>query len=169
MTRRSYAGDSDIEDRPRRRRRKGGNPLLGLFLLFGIGLPLLGLGGFVVYKAVTAPKSKSSTPAASKNRERLLGRWEAVASQAPLRKILLDFRGDYRVVVTAHDGAGKSASDSASWHVVSDTGNQMTVRYHRLGPEPLTNEWAIEFVSDNQIRVTSSGRDVRTLVYDRKP
>jgi hypothetical protein len=147
-----------------------------LFVFFVLGVVFVvtaacGVGAYFWYRsAVSAGGGPFSS---SRPRDRLVGHWECVAAEKPDQTIVLNVSPSVFGMSIRGPNA-RSDEDPLAWDVLEEGRDRLTVRLRRTAASPLGNdgrvfEWQIEFVTSNQIRVTTltaQGAPVR--VYDRK-
>jgi hypothetical protein len=159
-----------------RREAESGIPpaLKVLFVFFVLGVVLIltaacAVGGYFWWRsAVSAGGFSSGRP-----RDRLLGHWECVATERPELTIVLNVSPSV-FGMSIRGMPARGDEDPLAWEVLDEGRDRLTVRLRRTAASPLGNEgfvfeWQIEFLTNNQIRVTTltaQGAPVR--VYDRK-
>jgi hypothetical protein len=153
--------DDDPDDRPARPRRRrkpkrSGDPTVRIVLIVVLSALVVGGCSYLAYLLISRGEVGLGGPRA---RDRFIGAWETDPPERPGSKLVVEFRGDGRLTVTASE-PGRNASKTMPYEVLSEQGNRATIR-HRQDPGTAT-DWQIDLLPGEQIRV-------RNLTHPQAP
>ena len=123
-------------------------------IVLAVLIPALAGAAFGVYWLVKNAGSGGSE-------KRLVGRWEHVISERPLRKVELDVRADHALTMTISRDAAAIATP-ITWEVAKSSGDSLTIRVtyppnYANGPPGGKDEWTFKFNGDSQVTAVLGG------------
>ncbi len=144
--------------RSRRRRRSPLPALVALALVFGLGLPLLAGGGYLLYRLAGAAATRGDDRARLEQfRQALVGRWEGRTDGGS--QAVIEFRADGTSSGYA-DVNGHRVEARGRWEAVRLEGERVIVR---STVEGATAELPYWFVSADEYRYVAPAGQTRTL------